>query len=84
MLQYEFLFLSGILFTIYLQLQMYAKNILAHQIEKSNVLPCVRNPLSYTTYLAQGPRLVTSHWLYRKSRNLVVQRRHKNVRMMSV
>ena len=50
-------------------------------MEKSVVLPCVRNLLSYTSYLTQGPRLV---WLYRTSRNFVVKRRHKNVRMMSV
>ena len=31
----------------------------AHQIEKSDILPCVRNVLSYTSYLTQGPRLVT-------------------------
>ena len=77
MLLYAFLFLLGILFNIYLQLHMYAKKILAHhieksdvlllvrysflahQIEKSDALPCVRNLLSYTTYLARGPCLVT-------------------------
>ena len=26
---------------------------------RSDVLPCVRNVLSYTSYLIQGPRLVT-------------------------
>ena len=60
------------------------KTLLAHQIEKSDVLPFVRNLLSYTSYLTQGPRLVTQHWLYRTSHNFVVKRRHKKVRMTSV
>ena len=32
---------------------------LAQQTEKFNVLPCVRNLLSYTSYLKGGPQLVT-------------------------
>ena len=32
---------------------------LARQIEKSDVLPCVKILLSYTNYLTQGQRLVT-------------------------
>ena len=64
-------------------LQM-GKVILVHQIEKSDVLPWVRNLLSYTRYLTQGPYLVIQHWLYRTSQNFVIKRRYKNVRMMSV
>ena len=33
--------------------------IFAHQIEKSDVLPWVRNLLSYPSDLTKGPRLVT-------------------------
>ena len=33
--------------------------ILAHQIVKADVLTCVRNLLSYTSYLTQGTRIVT-------------------------
>ena len=58
--------------------------ILAHQIEKSEVLPCVRNLLSFTSDLTEGPRLVTLHLSYRTSHNFVVKRCHKNVRMTSV
>ena len=58
--------------------------LLASQIEKSDVLPCVRNLLSYTSNLTQGLCLVTSHWLYRTSQNFLVKQRHKNVRMTSV
>ena len=32
-------------------------HFLAHQIENSDVLPCVRNLLSYTSYLTRGPHL---------------------------
>ena len=40
--------------------------------------------LSYPSDLTQGPRLVTLHWLYRTSRNFVVKRSQKKVRMTSV
>ena len=53
------------------------RHILAHQIEKSDVLPCIRSLLSTSCYL-------TSNWLYRTSRNFVDKRRHKNLRMTSV
>ena len=59
-------------------------SFLAPQIEKFDVLPCVRNLLFYASYLTYDSCLVTKHWLYRTSRNFVVKRRHKNVRMTSV
>ena len=58
---------------------------LTHQIQKSDVLPWVRNLLPNPSDLTQGPRhLVTYHWLYRTSRNFVFKQCHKNVRMTSV
>ena len=57
---------------------------LARHTEKSDVLLWVRNLLSHPSDLSQGPWLLVSlHWLYRTSRNFVVKRRHKNVRMTS-
>ena len=47
----------------------------AHQIEKSHVLPWVRNLISY-------PR--AHHWLYMTSQNFFVKQHHTNIRMTLV
>ena len=69
------------------QMMMMGKHILAHQIEKSYVLPHVRN--SYLTLII-SPRstlrssVLFKHWLYRTSRNFVAKRlRHNDVKTFS-